>query len=236
MIRKKTFMLAAIALAVLAGEARAQRQSGSQMTPDSRGYLINKDVGNERWAISYNLADRTVTGNVFKSDGSDPSFIWCKITSETPAANPAENQYLLDCWGADRCASAPCSDSAWTPIGTGIPISGSFLLPPETLATFKGSVEPVFDSTCASAGCHGGAMPAEELNLSNGVAYDSIFRKTSHHNPEHLLVEPFDPETSHLYHMVNGEDEPRMPLGAPPLSAETIEKIGRWILEGAARN
>lgn len=236
MTRRNTIVLAAIALVAVAGEARAQRQSGSQMTPDSRGYLINKDVGNERWAISYNLADRTVTGNVFKSDGSDPSFIWCRITGETPAANPADNQYLLDCWGADRCASAPCSDTAWIPIGTNIPISGAFLLPPATQATFKGSIEPVFDSTCSSAGCHGGASPAEELDLSNGVAYDSIFRVTSHHNPAHLLVEPFDPDTSHLFHMVNGEDEPRMPLGAPPLSDATIEAIRRWILEGAARN
>ena len=236
MNRRNTAVIAAFALVALAGEARAQRLSGSQMTPDSRGYLINKDVGNERWAISYNLADRTVTGNVFKSDGSDPSFIWCRITSETPAANPADNQYLLDCWGADRCTAAPCSDSAWTPIGTGIPISGSFLLPPQTLATFKGAVEPVFAASCASAGCHGGASPAEELDLADGSAYDSIFRKTSHHDPEHLLVEPFDPDTSHLVHMIDGSHDPRMPLGAPPLSAATIDGIRRWVLEGAARN
>jgi hypothetical protein len=46
MTRRNTIVLAAIALVAVAGEARAQRQSGSQMTPDSRGYLINKDVGN----------------------------------------------------------------------------------------------------------------------------------------------------------------------------------------------
>src|SRR5262249_38120402 len=87
----------------LAGAARAQSTAGIQMTPDSRRYLISKDVGAERWAISFNLADRTVTGNVFKTDGSAPSFIWCNVTSETPNTDPRQTSYTLDCFGADAC-------------------------------------------------------------------------------------------------------------------------------------
>jgi hypothetical protein len=97
----------------LAGVSHAQSGSGIQLTPDSQLYLISKDVGAERWAISFNLATRTVTGNVFKTDGSPASFLWCQITGETPAAVPAETSYQLDCFGADL---AP------TKIGIGSPL------------------------------------------------------------------------------------------------------------------
>ena len=69
----------------------ADAQSGIQQTPDSQRYLINKFVPpNEQWAITFNLADQTATGNVFKTDGGDPAFIWCQITSTTPA--PTSNR------------------------------------------------------------------------------------------------------------------------------------------------
>ncbi len=53
--------LATVVVASFASGAFAQG-SGIQQTPDSARYLISKDVGNERWAITYNLDDRTVTG------------------------------------------------------------------------------------------------------------------------------------------------------------------------------
>ena len=234
---RSSFALAALALLALSGEAMAERASGSQMPPDSSSYLINKDVGAERWAIYFNLRDRTVSGNVFKVDGSPPSFVWCKITSETPAPDPANNQYVLDCYGADRCEAAPCSDTGWKIIQSGIPISGSFLLPPATQVTFKGDIEPVFDAKCSSAGCHSGTTPSQGLNLAPGVAYDAIFRVPATEDDEHLLVEPFDSEVSHLYGKLTGEEVgAQMPLGAPPLPDATIESFRRWILEGAARN
>ena len=55
--------LATALVASLATGASAQG-SGLQQTPDSARYLISKDVGAERWAISFNLSDQTVTGNV----------------------------------------------------------------------------------------------------------------------------------------------------------------------------
>ena len=230
----------AVALLLLGrpGVARAEtRASGSQMTPDSRRYLINKNVGPERWAISFNLQDRTVTGNVFRSDGAAPSFVWCTVASETPAPDPAANQYLLDCRGADQCPEAPCSDDDWTLIRDGIPIDGAFLLPPETRVTFKGNIEPVFDASCATAGCHSGATPAQGLDLSHGKAYDAIFRKPSSHDADHVLVRPFDLEGSHLFgKLLDGEGGARMPLGAAPLSDEVIGGFRQWILEGAAEN
>ena len=41
------------------------RESGLQITPDERCTLVSKDVGTERWAITRNADDGSVTGNVF---------------------------------------------------------------------------------------------------------------------------------------------------------------------------
>jgi len=237
MHRARSAVLVALAAALLAVEARAQAESGIQMTPDSRRYLISKDVGPERWAISFDLAARTVTGNVFKTDGSPPAFIWCRITDETPAPDPRDGTYLLDCFGADACAAAPCSGDAWTPLVAGLEIAGSFLLPDDTRATFRGHVQPIFSGRCALPGCHAGDHPAEHLSLEPGKAYAAIFLVPAHHHAEHFLVEPFDPFVSHLFLKILGEEEgERMPLGGPPLSDEETEAIRRWILEGAADN
>jgi hypothetical protein len=239
-----------------AGSALAQSGSGLQMTPDSRRYLISKDVGAERWAISFNLNDRTVTGNVFKTDGSAPSFIWCRITSETPSADPRQTSYTLDCSGADACDAAPCGRDGWTQIASGLVISGDFLLPKETKATFRGAVQPVFTARCALSGCHAGAAPEEGLNLEEGQAYDNIFlvleggghgeaasrapgppARPALDDGEHFQIEPFDPAASHLFLKITGQEEgERMPLGRPYLDEATTEGIRRWILEGAADN
>jgi len=133
-----------LALAATLGSERAFAQgSGIQQTPDSQRYLISKDVGPERWAISFNLQDRTVTGNVFKTDGSPPSFIWCSIANVAPNPDPAATQYTLDCYGADACTQAPCSGTAWTLIASGLVIDGSFLLPDGTESTLSGNVQVV---------------------------------------------------------------------------------------------
>lgn len=231
-------LLAALGVCLtIAAQAEAQGGAGTQMTPDSRRYLISKDVGAERWAISFNLADRTVTGNVFKTDGSPPSFIWCSITSESPAADPRQTSYTLDCLGAAACAAAPCTSDGWTPIASGLTIGGDFLLPEGTQSTFRGSVAPIFSASCALPTCHIGDAPAEGLNLDSDVAYGNIVLKLPAHEDEHFLVEPFDPSSSHLFLKILGEEEgARMPLDAPPLPEAETEAIRRWILEGAADN
>ncbi|MFM7141388.1 MAG: hypothetical protein ACKO2K_05675 [Alphaproteobacteria bacterium] len=231
--------LVACALGVLAAvaPAAAQRESGTQVTPDVRRYLVNKDVGGERWAISFDLADRTVTGNVFQSDGSPPSFVWCRIAGETPAPDPKDNRYSLDCWGAPACAAAPCPDSAWTKIGRGIPISGSFLLPPGTEATWGGAVAPLLASRCALSGCHDGNNAANGLDLRPESAWKSIVGVASGQDAFRDLVEPFDPAASYLLAKITGNGIlNRMPLGQPPLDEPTTAAIRRWIEEGAAKN
>lgn len=228
-------VFAAIVALSLASSALAQG-SGSQQTPDSARYLISKDIGPERWAISYNLNDGTVTGNVFKTDGSAPSFIWCKITGTVAAANPPDNQYTLDCYGADACAAAPCTPGSWALIASGVPLSGDFLLPPQTASTYSGNVQPIFTQSCAtSLACHvaGGAAP---VDLAAGESYAKIFQILSTEVTTQFYVAPFDDAGSYLFAKIDGTATPRMPLTGGPLPQEQIEAIRTWILEGAANN
>lgn len=217
------------------GEASAQRQSGINLAPGSTRYLISKDVNNERWAISYNLDDRTVTGNVFPLDGGAPTFLSCQITRVDQNADPALSQYFMDCRAAGPCATAPCSETAWSapqPVG---PIPGSFLLPTDTRATLSGNVQPIFTSRCATAeSCHAdGRAP----DLLPGEAWPSTFGVPSAQAPDEAYVDAFRPESSYLVAKVLGTQTSgsRMPLGSS-LEEAQIEAIRRWVLEGAANN
>jgi len=231
---------AVLATAILASSLSSiagAQSSGIQQTPDSARYLISKDVGAERWAISYNLNDRTVTGNVFKTDGSAPSFIWCEIVNETTSPNPADSQYVLDCYGSNACAAAPCPNTAWTLIAAGLQIDGSFLLPDETKATYAGNVQPILTQSCATnLACHvaGGAGP---VNLTAEQSYPLIFGITSTQDPTKPYIAPFNAPQSYLFNKIEGTGlGSRMPLGAAPLTVEQTDAIRSWILEGAANN
>lgn len=85
--------------------------SGLQITPDLGRVLVSKDVGNERWAITRHLDDKTVTGNVFSGPGSAPKFVWCAQTAESGS------EVSLRCFGADACRRAPCTSEQWIEIG-----------------------------------------------------------------------------------------------------------------------
>ncbi|MFM7735707.1 MAG: hypothetical protein ACKPBU_06965, partial [Alphaproteobacteria bacterium] len=68
----RTRFVAAAALAASLGRgslARAQA-SPTTITPDRSEILVNKDLAGERWAISRDVANGAVTGNVFVP-GSD---------------------------------------------------------------------------------------------------------------------------------------------------------------------
>jgi hypothetical protein len=102
--------------------------SGVQITPDSKRTLISKDVGDERWAITSNGDDSTVTGNVFRSSGGDPQFVWCQRVSDNGDPNPETVLITFSCSGADRCNASPCSAGDWSFISD-VTLPGSFFLP-----------------------------------------------------------------------------------------------------------
>jgi len=93
-LRRATAVLAALtALAVTMASPAASQTRGVQFTPDGKRVLVNKDVGGERWAITRN-EDGTATGNVFRTDGSDPAFVFCA---------PLDRPNGFACFGADAC-------------------------------------------------------------------------------------------------------------------------------------
>lgn len=235
--RSLAAVLAAAVVACAATSAHAQRQSGINITPDSARYLISKDVGSDRWAITYNLDDKTVTGNVFSTAGSAPQFVWCTTTSVQQAANPADAQYNLRCQFAGPCAEAPCSASLWeqsAPVDVTVP--GSFLLPPQTRSTLAGNVQPLYNANCANSdACHAANRAPD---LLPGRSWAATFDVPSIENPAKVFVAPFSADGSYLLDKILGiqSNGARMPLGATPLSAEQTDLIRSWILEGAANN
>ncbi len=227
----------AFLLALMTWGAAATAHAQIALAPDSNRYLIQREVPpNEQWAISYNFEDGTMTGNVFKTDGGEPSFIWCEFTDIVYAENPADNVYVLDCWGADRCTDAPCDDSQWSLIATDISLPASFVLPNGTRSTFGGQVEPIFAAKCAIDACHDSNAMAAGLDLSAEVAYANIVRVPSNQQPDQNLVTPFDVGESYLSAKITGTGEGGMMPLHGMLSRGEIEAIKRWILEGASDN
>jgi polyhydroxybutyrate depolymerase len=101
------------------------RASGVQLSPDGQLVLVSKDVGGERWAITYVPQSGDVTGNVFRPDGGAPAFVACERTS----ADPGVELLAFACRGADACPAAPCLPDAWTDLGTA-ELPASFFAPP----------------------------------------------------------------------------------------------------------
>jgi hypothetical protein len=143
---RRTLALAVTTLGVLASAARvhAQVPSGSTLSPDLQSYLVNKDLGSERWTINLNLYSQdpddviNVTGNIFRSDGGPASFVECLVRDDSTGtlADPAST-FRLSCSGSDACTSTAesCARDGWTLISDDVPVPASFFLPPGGLGT-----------------------------------------------------------------------------------------------------
>jgi hypothetical protein len=114
-------------------------QAGATLTPDRLTYLVNKDVGSERWTIGLNLGRPdgatflNVTGNVFRSDGGPPSFIVCQVREDsTGSLTDPTSSFRLTCRGSGACedTASACSRLDWEPINRDIQLPAGFFLPP----------------------------------------------------------------------------------------------------------
>lgn len=144
--------LISIVSIVLGAASVAQAQSGLQVTPDGKRTLINKDVGDERWAIV--RSGDAVSGNVYFPDGSDPSFVWCEQTSSS------DDEVVLDCSGANRCTRNPCSPFDWGEIGS-VTLPQSFFEPDGGTAGAAGVLK-----VSAAAGAAGVEPPGSGLQVT----------------------------------------------------------------------
>ena len=119
--RSSTTFLAALALLAAAPGWAAD---GAQFAGNCDSTYVNKQVGDtEQWAITWEIFVNA-SGNVFKLDGSAPSFIECELVGEN------DDNEIFDCYGSDACTGPPCGDTQWVLIGSNIAIPTSFFLPP----------------------------------------------------------------------------------------------------------
>jgi len=100
-------------------------------------------------------------------------------------------------------------------------------------ATFALDVAAPFKTTCTTAGCHSGAHPAENIDVS----YASLVNAKSDECTTMSIVAPSSPKTSYLVQKLRGWGScfvgTRMPEQATPLTAAQIDSISAWIAKGA---
>ena len=108
-----------------------------------------------------------------------------------------------------------------------------------TTVSFAADVQPIFDQTCALAGCHSAASGSASLVLAAGSALDNLVGVPSSQQPGTDRVTPEDPDNSYIVRKIEGASGisgGRMPLNRSPLSATQITTIRTWITEGAQNN
>jgi mono/diheme cytochrome c family protein len=93
----------------------------------------------------------------------------------------------------------------------------------ETIS-YARDVAPVFAGTCVN--CHGEQNPRANFSVAN-------FERFLRGGDGGRAIVPGKPEESLLVRKLKGTAGDRMPLRLPPLSAEVIGKIEKWIAEGA---
>ncbi len=85
---------------------------------------------------------------------------------------------------------------------------------------FARDVLPIFESSCTV--CHGAELRESQLRLDSEAA---VMRG----GVSGPVLVPGDGEASPLIRRLLGADEPPMPMGGEPLSAEQIAKVRAWI-------
>lgn len=111
---------------------------------------------------------------------------------------------------------------------------------PQCEPTFESIQRNIFAIACGVDACHGTAIPAWGLTLTDGPrARDRLVGKPSQSCGEFYLVSPGHPQDSFLWMKISMPRPPcgeRMPYGGPPLSTWSQACIRDWIagLGGAA--
>jgi hypothetical protein len=116
---------------------------------------------------------------------------------------------------------------------------GGCVPPDEPSISYASNIQPIYDTSCALAGCHLGAAPAFGLNLAAGVSYDATVEVKSLERPKLFLVEPGNPDDSYLVQKIEGAQGiagDMMPSNMPPLSLDEMTAIRHWVMECAPDN
>lgn len=114
--------------------------------------------------------------------------------------------------------------------------AGEGVAPASTVA-FTTDIQPIFDASCATTGCHRTPNPQGGLSLMSGQSYGQLVNVTAQGYAPALRVLPGDPGESVLYNKVANTG--RFGGGMPPsggIGPTGIDLIRTWILEGAPEN
>ena len=133
--------------------------------------------------------------------------------------------------------------------GSGGGGGGGKCKPPATPTVLLSSnVQPIFNVSCALAGCHSGAVPVQGLDLSTGKTYSNTVNVKSTELPKLIrVVSTGKPDDSYLVQKIEETRPPagvQMPQGCPGaplngaqcLTADSIAAIRQWITECAQNN
>jgi hypothetical protein len=93
--------------------------------------------------------------------------------------------------------------------------------------SYQAHVQPLFNQTCALAGCHDAGAPQGRVRLTD---YGEAVIATPG------VVIPGNPDASELVLRIEGKSGARMPFGRNPLNQNQITGIRTWIAEGAKNN
>ncbi len=109
---------------------------------------------------------------------------------------------------------------------------------PDPAATFTRVQGEVLAVSCALSGCHSGAAPASNLDLSATAAYANVVRVPAVQRAGLNRVEPGDAERSYLVKKMRGDADisgGRMPPGGPYVEAQ-VRLVSDWVRRGAPRD
>jgi hypothetical protein len=94
--------------------------------------------------------------------------------------------------------------------------------------SFQQDIQPIFNTNCATSGCHAGTKPAGTLNLEASVAYANLM------DPKSGYLDTVNPKASLLYTSMTSVTNPMPPNGK--LSKCTTDLILKWIEQKAKNN
>ncbi len=110
-----------------------------------------------------------------------------------------------------------------------------------TQPSYANDIQPIWTANCAKSGCHTGASPAGNLNLSSGVSHGQLVNVQAQSSCTTMKrVLPDDPDNSVLWRKIIGATcGARMPLDNPSFfdtNTNLRDKIRSWIMAGAPNN
>lgn len=109
--------------------------------------------------------------------------------------------------------------------------------PPPTVLGVPDSIQAVFTTSCALAGCHAGATPQMGMSLADArTSWNAIVGVPSVQRAQYFRIEPGDSLDSYIVMKLRNDarklGQP-MPLGGFPLDSASVMKIATWAQAGA---